>query len=115
MKKKAPTQKVQMDRERTMHFTFWELSRFNEATGISIMNGGLTPDKLTESVILELIRAHLLRDDPDLTVDQLALILTPTIVVECMTAILNAWSSFDLPKPATPLNKAPRARSKPKA
>ncbi len=83
------TRTIQLDRERTIRSDFAALVRFKKATGLSVMNGDLAETSLDEETSCAFIWAHLVHEDPELTVDQVAQMMTVAKLTECIDIIAD--------------------------
>ena len=81
--------KVTLDKERTLLMDFEALEIAEELTGVNMMTADLST--LSAKQVVSLVYACLKHEDPDLTRQQVAKMLTPATFLEVHVALLQIW------------------------
>ncbi len=90
----SDTVTIQLDRERTLRFDFSAAVEFKKVSGISIMRGDLNEKTLDEESGVALITACLRHEDPELSPDDVARILTLESFAEALEKVTALMTAF---------------------
>jgi hypothetical protein len=94
----APVVKIFLDRERTMKYDFYALSKLEEETGYSVLDEA-TWENMKIRDVVKFLWAGLIHEDPELSVDDVAKMIHFGNVRDVMNAISETFHQ-SLPSPA---------------
>lgn len=94
----APEAAITLDRKRTLRADLQAMRLFKRETGISILRGELRADTIDEDNLCALLWAFLVHDDPELSIDAVATMLTPSNMYDALILVTDVLKEA-MPQP----------------